>query len=92
MQDKEQIKARLKEAGYSIIHEYDDGPGEVFPDHTHPTDQHIVVIRGQIEITMSGETWVVNPGGEMFFPANVVHSAKVGPEGCLYLDGEKPET
>ena len=90
MENKEIIKERLLKKGYSILNEYDDPPNEIFPDHDHPGDQLLIVIRGLIEITMNGKTTVLNSGDEMFFPKKVVHSAKVGPKGCLYLDGERP--
>ena len=90
MDNKEIITARMLSEGYSIINEYDDPPNEVFPDHDHPGDQLLVVLRGSIEIIMNGETSTLRPGDEMAFPAKMIHSAKVGPEGCLYLDGERP--
>lgn len=76
--------------GFSIINEYDDPPNEMFPDHDHPGDQLLVVLNGSLSITMNGKTSVLGPGDKMLFPAKIVHSAKVGPEGCLYLDGERP--
>lgn len=90
MEDKVAIKKRMQKEGYSIINEYDDPPNEIFPDHDHPGDQLLVVMRGSIEVTMNGKTSVLNPGDEMFFPKKVVHSAKIGPKGCPYLDGERP--
>jgi len=62
----------------------------MFPDHDHPGDQLLIVLKGSISITMGGKTSVLTPGDEMFFPARIVHSAKVGPEGCIYLDAEHP--
>jgi len=91
MENKEEvIKERMLREGFSIINMYNDPPNEMFPDHTHPGDQLLVVIKGSIAITMNNKTSVLNPGDEMFFPAKVIHNAKVGPEGCLYLDGERP--
>ncbi|MBI4085182.1 MAG: cupin domain-containing protein [Candidatus Liptonbacteria bacterium] len=90
MENKEAIKERMLREGFTIINEYNDPPNEVFADHDHPGDQLLIVMRGSIEITMSGKTSVLKPGDEIFFPAKVIHSAKVGPEGCLYLDGERP--
>ncbi len=46
-------------------------------------------MKGSIAVTMDGQTKTLNAGDELFFPANVVHRAKVGPEGCLYIDGEQ---
>ena len=90
MDNKETIKERMIKEGFSVVNEYDDPPNETFPDHNHPTDQLIVVLRGLIAITMDGKTSALKVGDEILFPAKVIHSAKVGSEGCLYLHGERP--
>ncbi|TSC78515.1 MAG: hypothetical protein G01um101433_180 [Parcubacteria group bacterium Gr01-1014_33] len=90
MENKEKIKQRMLREGFSIISEYDDPPNEVFPDHDHPGDQLLIIVRGSIEVTVSGKTSILKPRDEIFFPAKVVHKAKIGPEGCLYIDGERP--
>lgn len=90
MGNKEAIKNRMLREGFTIINEYDDPPNEVFPDHDHSGDQLLVVIKGSMEVTMNGKTSVLKPGDDVFFPAKVRHSAKVGPEGCLSLDSERP--
>jgi len=76
--------------GYSIINEYDDPPNEIFPDHDHPGDQLLVVLKGSIIVTMQGKTSILKQDDEIFFPAKVIHSAQIGSGGCLYLDGERP--
>lgn len=90
MENKEKIKQRMLQDSFSIINEYDDPPNEMFSDHNHPGDQLLVVLKGSISITTNGKASILKPGDEMFFPAKVMHSAQVGPEGCLYLDGERP--
>lgn len=89
MESKEVVRGRLMRDGYTKLVEYDDPPNEVFPDHTHEGDQYIVILKGSITITMLGKTTVMKPGDEMFFPKQTIHSAVVGPEGCVYIDGEK---
>ncbi len=88
---KEQILERMKSAGYTILNEYDDKPGDHFPEHNHPGEQLIVILRGSIEVNMAGKQYVLREGDELVFPAGAMHDATVGPEGCLYLDGEKPK-
>ena len=90
MGNKEAIKQRMLREGFSIVNEYDDPPNEMFPNHDHSGDQLLVVVRGSIEVTINGKTSVLKPGDEIFFPAKMIHSAKVGPKGCLYIDGERP--
>jgi len=90
MESKDQILQRMKSAGYTIINEYDDAPGEHFPEHNHRGEQLIVVLRGSIEVNMEGKHHELKEGDKLVFPAEMMHDATVGPEGCLYLDGEKP--
>ena len=89
MQIKEHIIERLKEDGYETIFEYDDPAGEFFPDHTHPGEEYLVVIRGNIEVNMDGKHHTCGPNDELLFPQMMVHDAKIGPEGCFYIVGEK---
>jgi quercetin dioxygenase-like cupin family protein len=88
--DLEQIKFRLKNEGFTDIHEYDDPANEFFADHDHPGDELLVVVRGSIEIIMDSAKTILNPGDELFFPAKKIHSAKIGSSGCFYVVGEKP--
>lgn len=90
MDRKEIIKRRLLRDGFSIINEYDDPPNELFPDHSHTGDQLLVVMSGEITVTMDGKILILKAGDEMFFPKHIIHSAKIGAGGCHYLDGEKP--
>ncbi len=45
--DTTEIKNALMREGYTIINEYDDASNEEFPDHTHKTDQKLVVVEGR---------------------------------------------
>lgn len=89
MESKEQIIDRLKAAGYETIFEYDDAAGEFFAEHTHPGEECLVVIRGSLEVNMDGKHHVCNVGDELIFPQMMPHDAKMGPEGCFYIVGEK---
>lgn len=89
MENIESIKSRLRKEGYGIIHEYTDSPNEEFPDHDHPGDQLLVVVKGSIAVKMNGKDYSLKAGHELRFPAKMVHSAKAGPEGCGYIVGEK---
>jgi quercetin dioxygenase-like cupin family protein len=90
MGNRESIKQRMLREGYSTIIEYNDPPHEFFPEHSHPGEQLLVVLEGSIEVTMNGEVSILKSGDEIIFPAKMSHSVKIGSEGCLYLDGERP--
>jgi len=89
MENKEEIKKRLQQDGYLIITEYNDPPNKEFPDHTHEMEELAVIISGSMEAKMDGKNYFLKPGDELFFPAKMLHNAKVGPEGSNYIVGER---
>jgi quercetin dioxygenase-like cupin family protein len=50
--------------------------GTSIPSHTHDTDNHGVITRGELLLTMNGEVTKVAKGDWYHVPANVEHSAK----------------
>ena len=50
--------------------------GTSIPPHTHDTDNHGVIIRGELLLTMNGVTSKIEAGEWYHVPANVEHSAK----------------
>lgn len=89
MDNKEKAQARLLKAGYSLIYEYDDPPNEEFPDHIHEGEELAIILSGTLEVKMGGVEYLLKPGDELLFPAKKLHSAMVGPDGCVYVVGEK---
>jgi quercetin dioxygenase-like cupin family protein len=87
---KEEIIKNLKAEGFTVVNEYADPPGEFFPDHDHPGDQKLVIIKGSMTVVMDGKNIEAEAGETIFFPARLTHSAKMGPDGCHYIDGERP--
>ena len=52
------------------------GEDAEIPEHSHE-EQWAVVLDGEIEITIGGETKVLRRGDTYFIPKGVVHSARV---------------
>jgi len=52
-----------------------DDAAEV-PTHHHPHEQAGIVVRGKLELTIAGETKVLQPGEMYIVPGNVPHSAR----------------
>lgn len=50
--------------------------GTTIPAHAHDTDNHGVITRGELILTIKGETERFGPGDWYHVPANEVHSAK----------------
>ena len=51
-------------------------PGVTAPDHSHPGEEVIYVLEGSFEYRVAGKPVRLEPGGILFIPAGVIHSAK----------------
>jgi quercetin dioxygenase-like cupin family protein len=54
----------------------DFAPGYESPKHTHPGEEIVYVIEGNLEYVIDGKSATVKPGDVLFVPAGVIHSAK----------------
>jgi quercetin dioxygenase-like cupin family protein len=52
-------------------------PGSIFPIHGHPEEQITVVVSGEIEFTVAGETITLGAGQVAVIPAGIPHGARV---------------
>jgi len=50
--------------------------GTSIPAHTHETDNHGVITRGELILTMNGQTTRVGPGEWYHVPAHTEHAAE----------------
>ncbi len=80
---------QLHQEGFSHTYVWQDGPGAFYPDHTHPDLTAHVILAGEMTLSTGGESRTCRVGDRCDVPARAVHSARMGPEGCRYLIGEK---
>ncbi len=59
-----------------------------YPPHTHARIVAHVILEGDMVLTVGGDSVTLSPGDRMDIPANVTHTARIGPYGCTYLIGE----
>jgi quercetin dioxygenase-like cupin family protein len=59
--------------------------GSILPEHSHIQEQVTHILQGQLEMTVGGETFIVEKGKVAIIPSNVVHSAKAL-TNCIALD------
>lgn len=59
--------------------------GTLLPEHAHFQEQVTNVLSGQLEITVAGETKILEPGVVGIIPSNAPHSA-VALTDCYILD------
>ena len=50
--------------------------GAALPEHAHPNEQISVVVAGNFEMTLDGETLLLEKGKVALIPANVKHSGR----------------
>ena len=87
--DERELEAQLRGEGFSGIFVHRDSPGAIYPDHTHSGLTAHIVLDGEITVTSEGQTLTYKTGDRFDVPAGEVHSAQIGPNGCLYMIGEK---
>jgi quercetin dioxygenase-like cupin family protein len=61
-------------------------PGAEVPDHAHPHEQIGLVLEGEIDMTIDGETRRLGEGSAYVVRGGVRHAGVGGPSGCLVLD------
>ena len=73
--------------GEKILLSYLDlAPGSFVPPHSHPHEQAGIVLAGDLEFTIGGETCMVKTGEIFIIPGGVEHSVKVGDAPARALD------
>jgi quercetin dioxygenase-like cupin family protein len=88
--DVKTLERQLRQEGFRRIYEWQDAPHAFYPDHTHPMDTAHVILDGEMTLTCGGATSSYLAGERPpDVPAGAVHSARMGPDGCRYLIGEK---
>lgn len=64
----------------------DLAPHAVIPSHSHPHEQIGTVIRGEIDMTVAGETHHCKVGSVFVVPGGVEHNVNVGPAGAQTVE------
>ena len=70
-------------------------PGGFFSDHTHDLEQYFYVTHGRFEMTVSGETLILEEGDFIFIGRNAPHSGKnlaASPSELLFVDYFPPDS
>jgi quercetin dioxygenase-like cupin family protein len=84
------IHARTAWGEHMLCSVVDLQPGSVLPVHSHPHEQVGVVLEGELEMTIAGETRLLQPGTLYIIPGDVEHSARVGERAARVLDVFSP--
>lgn len=61
-------------------------PNSILPNHRHFHEQAGLVLEGNLEFTIAGESRLLEPGDLYFIPGNMDHSVTVGSTPAKVLD------
>jgi quercetin dioxygenase-like cupin family protein len=75
--------------GYAEVARREWEPNRVVPDHTHPFDARVLVLDGEVTLTMEGRSRTCRAGEVFEVAAGVVHSERYGPDGARFLSGRR---
>ena len=78
-------------AGAFLLCEIEMAGGKVTPLHTHPADEALYVLEGEVLMHMDGAEFRVAAGGLAFAPRGVPHAFRIESDGarvlCLHTPG-----
>ena len=88
MNDRELAK-QLGREGFSHAYIWQDAPNVSYPEHTHAAETAHVILQGEMTLSIDGQSRTYRIGERCDVPAGTLHSARMGPQGCRYLIGER---
>lgn len=84
-----EVEARklLELDGFTQIYVHKDGPNFEYPEHEHPVHTAHIILKGGMTIWQGGKERMLAVGERMDFEKGTPHTAKMGPEGCIFVTG-----
>lgn len=73
--ERDAVARDWRERGYSCGL-FIDPPGREWLDFRHESNELLTVVTGKLEVEVSGESYVVEPGDEVFIPRRALHSVR----------------
>jgi quercetin dioxygenase-like cupin family protein len=86
----DEIRARRVEGERITLAVVELEPNAIAPEHTHPAEQHGIVLSGEILFRVADEERLLRPGGTWRILSGIPHSAVAGPEGAVVIDVFSP--
>lgn len=78
------LRRHLEAEGYEVT-VWRDPADRWYDAHRHGDDERLQVLRGRIVLRVDGRDFPLGPGDGLELPRGVVHSARAGPDGAVYL-------
>jgi quercetin dioxygenase-like cupin family protein len=78
------LRRHLEAEGYEVT-VWRDPADRRYDPHRHGDDERLQVLRGRIVLRVDGRDFPLGPGDGLELPRGVVHTARAGPDGAVYL-------
>jgi len=78
------FEAEARQRGFDQVLEREWAPGTVLDMHTHPFDAWAQVSRGEMWLTVDGQTQHLLPGAQFTLDAHQPHAERYGADGATY--------
>jgi quercetin dioxygenase-like cupin family protein len=85
----ESYREQLRQEGFERVYLWRDRPGATQAPHFHTSDTVQIVIDGEMTLNLGGQSRVLGWGERAFVAAGAMHASKAGPQGCIFLVGER---
>jgi quercetin dioxygenase-like cupin family protein len=89
MESFQTFEANARARGFEEVLERHWAPGQVVDRHTHPFAAHALVVRGEMWLTVGGDTRHLVPGDTFELERDVPHEERYGNEGATYWVARK---
>lgn len=87
--NEDAIAAQLSTEGYQPKR-VEDKPNSRYDNHRNTYEIVLAFLDGSADITVGNQTFHCSAGDRLEIAGLVPHSARVGPDGCVYLMVQKP--
>jgi len=87
--DEKKLASELRREGFAHTYVWEDHANTAYSAHTHDTETAHIILSGEMTLTTGGASRTYRAGERCDVPAGAVHSARMGPNGCRYLIGER---
>ena len=88
MELSERFIRQLESEGYESVYEWQDKPEAIYEEHSHESKTSLYVTDGEVTFAVDGKEKKLKAGDRLDIPAGSLHSAVVGPKGCIMVIGE----
>lgn len=89
MELSERAIQTFESEGFINVYEHQDVAGAEYPEYSHQGKVSIFVTDGSIMFNFRGEKKTIVAPRRFDIPSGTVHSAQVGPEGCIMIIAEE---